>query len=125
MPKVSKETAAIVMEMGPTTDRYSELDGYRAEFVSIGEDSDLTPLLVGLPNDECQCPHWGYVLSGRMWFRKDGRDESISAGEAFHIAPGHTAGADKGSEFVIFSPSEQIAELEAHMQQRAQQLHGA
>ena len=25
---------------------------------------DFTPLLKGLPHDQCQSPHWGYVLTG-------------------------------------------------------------
>jgi hypothetical protein len=36
-------------------------------------------------------------------------------------APGHTAGADAGSEFLIFSPTEVLAEVEAHMMRRMQE----
>lgn len=125
MPKVSRETAPNVVDQGPAIDRWADLDGYRAEFVTINEDSDLTPLLVGLPDDQCQCLHWGYVFAGRMWFRFDGREESYGPGDAFYVSPGHTAGADAGNEFLIFSPSEQIAKLEQHMMRRAQELHGA
>ena len=38
-------------------------------FVSFREDIDATPLYKGLPDDRCQCPHWGYVLSGAVTFR--------------------------------------------------------
>ena len=37
------------------------------------------------------------------------------------IAARQLAGADAESEFLIFSPSEQIAEVEAHMARRAQE----
>ncbi|MFN2491066.1 MAG: hypothetical protein ABR529_15315 [Actinomycetota bacterium] len=73
--------------------------------------SDLTPLLQGLPNDQCQCPHWGYVFKGRMCFRSGEGEESYRPGDAFYVPAGHTSGADAGTEFLIFSPSEQISEV--------------
>src|SRR5205814_1940573 len=27
------------------------------------------PLLKGLPDDSCQCPHWGYVFAGQLTVR--------------------------------------------------------
>jgi len=125
MPKVSREDAPNVENQGPAVDRWADLDGYRAEFVTINVDSDLTPLLVGLPDDQCQCPHWGYVFTGRLWFRFDGREESYGPGDAFYVRPGHTAGADAGAEFLVFAPSDKIAALEAHMMKRARQLQSA
>ena len=62
MPKTSRETAA-VEHHGPVTDRHAELDGYTVNIVSFDQDIDATPLLKGLPDDACSCPHWGYVLS--------------------------------------------------------------
>ena len=35
-------------------------------FVTFREDIDHAPLLKGLPNNQCQCPHWGYVIKGKM-----------------------------------------------------------
>lgn len=125
MPKVSKATAANVDQMGPGTEWSDELEGHKVSFVKVTEDTDLTELLKGLPNDQCSCPHWGYVLAGRMWFRFGDHEESYEPGDAYYVPPGHTAGADAGSEFVVFSSSEQIAEVEAHMARRAQQMQGA
>ncbi len=126
MPKLSKDTAANVTDMGPAgVGRWTELGGYRGEIVTVAQDTDLTPLLKGLPNDQCQCPHLGYVFAGRIWFRTDDGEESVTAGEAFYFGAGHTSGADAGTEFVIFSPSDKVAELEAHMMARAQELQSA
>jgi hypothetical protein len=125
MPSMSKVSAANVAEFGPTTEWAGELDGYKASIVEIGEETDLTPLLQGLPNDQCYCPHWGFVFKGRMWFKTDAGEESYGPGDAYYVPAGHTAGADEGSEFVIFSPTEQIAEVEAHMARRAQELMSA
>jgi hypothetical protein len=49
----------------------------------------LHPLFKGLPDDRCQCPHWGYVLKGRMRIRYPDHDEIIEAGDAYYMVPGH------------------------------------
>ena len=46
-------------------DLRDELDGYTVSFTSVLEDIDATPFMKGLPDDRCQCPHWGYVLKGQ------------------------------------------------------------
>jgi hypothetical protein len=125
MPKLSKESAQNVQEFGGGKEWSAEMEGYKASLVTTSADADLTPLLKGLPNDQCQCPHWGYVFRGRMWWRFGDREEVHEAGDAFYIPPGHTSGAAGGSEFLIFSPSDLMAELEAHMTRRAQELQGA
>ena len=99
------------------------MDGYTASLVKVDADADLTELLRGLPGDQCPSPHWGYVFTGRMWFRAGSGEETFGPGDAFYVQPGHTSGADAGSESVIFSPSEVMAEVEAHMTRRARQLH--
>jgi len=123
MPKVSKETATGGQGVeGMVDDRSEELDGFLVGFTSFACDIDGTPLMKGLPGDQCQCPHWGYVFSGRMWFKNGDDVESVEAGNAFYIPAGHTSGADAGSEFLIVSPEELISELEQHMMKRAQEL---
>ena len=121
MPSVSKEGSTPIDQGGAGTEWRGELDGYTTSFVEVGVDADLTELLKGLPGDVCPSPHWGYVLKGRMWFRSADREESFGAGDAFYVEPGHTSGADAGSEFVIFSPTEVMAEVEGHMMRRMQQ----
>lgn len=65
---------------------------------------DLDPLFRGLPDDRCQCPHWGYLLKGRVRVRYKARDEVIEAGEAFYIEPGHLTVFELDSEWIAFSP---------------------
>jgi hypothetical protein len=66
MPKVSKQSAP-VQEQGPSRFWTGALDGYKVDLVECNVDTDLTPLLQGLPNDQCPSPHWGYVLKGSIW----------------------------------------------------------
>lgn len=111
-------------QMGPGVEWAAQLDGYAVSMVSVKADTDLTELLKGLPDDQCPCPHWGYVTSGSLWFRSGDREEVVNAGDAFYVPPGHTAGAREGAEFVIFGPAEISATVDAHMAERARELFG-
>jgi hypothetical protein len=115
MAKVSRQTTPEVVDMGVAEDRIAHLDGYTVNFTSIREDGDLAPLLVGLPDDRCQCPHWGYLFSGQLTFTYADREDVIEPGEAFYIPPGHTPAAIAGSEFVMFSPQDEMARTDAAM----------
>jgi mannose-6-phosphate isomerase-like protein (cupin superfamily) len=112
MPKVSRETASQVREMGPVTDRREEMDGYTVEFVSFAADADLDGPLQALPDGMCQCPHWGYVIAGRMRFVFADHEEVYEAGDAFYQPPGHRPYVDAGTELLQFSPTEELATTE-------------
>ena len=104
MPKVSKESAAHVESHGPVEDRHEDVEGYTINFLSFGVDIDATPLMQGLPGDRCPCPHWGYVLKGRLTYRFEDHDEIVEAGDAFYLPPGHIPVVEAGTELVQFSP---------------------
>jgi hypothetical protein len=63
MPKVSRDSAQ-VEDHGMAEDRHADVGGYRVNFVTVREGHDLAPMLKGLPDDSCQCPHWGCVFKG-------------------------------------------------------------
>ena len=114
MPRTSQASAPIQADYGIVSESAAHLDGYTVNFVSIHEDNDLAPMLKGLPNDACQCPHWGYVLSGQLTVRyTNGEEEQITSGDAFYMSPGHTPSATAGTEFVIISPSAEFEATEA------------
>jgi hypothetical protein len=123
MPKVSKESATQGADHGPVVDRCDQLDRYTVNFVSFREDIDATPLLKGLPDDRCQCPHWGYVINGRLTYRFGDREEVFEAGDAFYVPPGHVpVKHEPGSEIVQFSPTEDLREVEAVMARNMQAM---
>ena len=109
MSKVSKDSASQGGDHGPVVDRSEDLDDYRVNFLTFREDLDHTPLLKGLPDDQCQCPHWGYVTRGKLTFRFGDREEVFEAGDAFYAPPGHIPiHTVPGSECVQFSPAEEL-----------------
>ena len=85
---------------------------------------DPAPMFKGLPDDRCQCPHWGYVAKGRLKFRFGDREEVYEAGDAYYARPGHTPLFEPGVEYVEFSPLAELAEtmkvVERNMQSMAQ-----
>ena len=122
MPKVSKTTAATVHEVGPVSDRSSDLEDFAVSFVSFTSDIDGAPLLKGLPDDRCQCPHWGYVLKGSATFTYGDRTETYDQGDAFYSPPGHTPAHPADSELLLFSPKEQLAATSEAMRRNMQAL---
>jgi hypothetical protein len=66
MGKVSKDSTAAPIERPGFEGRYGETEGYTIGFEHYTEHADMTPLFVGLPDDKCQSPHWGYVFKGKL-----------------------------------------------------------
>lgn len=125
MPKVSRDTAANVERHGPVDDHNEDLDGYTVNFVTFDADVDGTPLLKGMPDDNCPCPHWGYVLKGRVTYRFPDHDEVFETGDAFYLPPGHIPIVDAGCELVQFSPAEKLRQVTELMTANMQAAHGA
>ena len=48
-----------VKDYGPVEDRFTELDGYTVNFVTIREAQDLAPMLASLPAGRCELPALG------------------------------------------------------------------
>jgi hypothetical protein len=125
MPKVSKETATGGGEEGPVVAHSDDIGGYTVNFVTFKQDIDATPLLKGLPEDKCPCPHWGYVLKGRLTFRVGDSEEVFLAGDAFYLPPGHIPiGNEPGSELMQFSPAEELQRVTDTIMKNMQATQG-
>lgn len=124
MPKLSKQSTTEV-DHGPVVEWSEDMDGYTANFVIFRRDIDSTPLLKGLPGDRCQCPHWGYVIKGKVTFRFADHDEVFEAGDAFYVPPGHGQLADAETEYVQFSPREELAVVEEAIMKNMRAMQGA
>jgi hypothetical protein len=122
---VYKQNATQHHDYGPVEDWSEDVDGFTINFVTFKVDVDSTPLLKGLPDDRCPSPHWGYVFNGRVVFTFADREEVHEGGAAFAVPGGHLQRADAGTEYLQFSPadelrtvSETIARNMAQMQRR-------
>ena len=124
MPKVSKQSATKVKSFGVAEDRSDDVDGYTLSFVTILQSHDLGPMLKALPGGNCPCPHWGYVLKGKIIVRYDDHEEVLEAGDAFYWPPGHAPEAEAGTELLQISPAEELAEVEAALLKSMQASQG-
>ena len=109
MPKASKATASEHMEApGYEGDAENFDGGYTVNFERYTADADMSPLFKGLPDDRCQCPHWGYVIKGKVTFKSSAGEETFETGDAYFVGPGHTPVLYAGTEVVEFSPTEEL-----------------
>jgi hypothetical protein len=62
----------------------------------------------GLPDDRCQCDHWGYLFEGSFRVHyTDEPDEIVHAGEAYHLRPGHFVQTLEPVQLIELSPVEE------------------
>jgi hypothetical protein len=107
MPKISKESLE-AQDFGGVEVRTGEVGAYTVNYLSFSETQDMTPLLSGLPDGRCQCPHWGVVLKGRQTWRFADREDVFEAGDAFYVEPGHVPVFEAGTEMIQFSPTAEM-----------------
>ena len=95
--------------------RMAEVGAMTVSFISLKAGTDLTPALAGLEGDLCPCPHWGYMLEGTLGMHTPDGDQEYDAGHAFYWAPGHAPFAITDCRYVDFSPTDDFAEVVAHI----------
>jgi len=111
MPKASKTSASESVEVEGYEGHFENFeDNYTVGFETYSADADLTPFFAGLPNDQCQCEHWGYVIKGKLTFKTANGDETFEAGDAYYVGPGHKPVLYAGTEVVEFSPTDKLQE---------------
>jgi hypothetical protein len=103
----SKGELPILIEAGAATVRATDWGGMRAVIVSVPAGTDFGPLLSGLPDDVCPCPHWGYVIRGKLRIRYADSEETLRTGDVFYLPAGHTGIAEEDTEFLEISPPDQ------------------
>jgi len=88
---------------------------------SIPAGLDLAPLLVGLKNNSCQVPHWGYIFKGRLRLQyDDGKEVVLKAGDVFYMSPGHKiTKIEEDVKLLDFNPQDEFKELVSHMTKKA------
>jgi hypothetical protein len=86
------------------------------EYFSLSAGVDTTPLFMGLEGNLCQCPHWGYLISGHLTTTDaQGIQESVNASELFYWPSGHNVKVNKDAEIVMFSPQHEHTHVINHM----------
>ena len=84
-------------------------------WMKLRQGVDLEPATRGLPDDLCPCPHWGFVIKGKVRMKTKNGSEDFGAGQAFYWDPGHAPEALEDSEYVDFSPTRELEDVIAHL----------
>ena len=110
MPRAAKADQPSRSTSRRSKDGTPKLGDYTVAFETHKQDMDPGPLFAGLPDDRCQCPHWGVVISGKIVFRYADHDETYVAGDAYYGAPGHLPVLFADTELIEFSPTAALNE---------------
>ncbi|MGB7786020.1 MAG: cupin domain-containing protein [Salinimicrobium sp.] len=121
--KISKDKIEVKMEIPGAVIRQkrnfgdaSGLGKISGEYFSLSAGVDTTPLFMGLEGNLCQCPHWGFLLSGQLTATDaDGTEEIVNSKDLFYWPPGHNVKVNQDAEIVMFSPQEQHTQVINHM----------
>ena len=110
MPRTRKDEAPIMVDEPEIEGRYAQVGEFTVSFETFRADVDPAAYFRGLPDDRCQCPHWGMVRSGRLVARWPDHEETYTAGDVYFIPPGHLPLNFAGTEIVSISPTERLRE---------------
>ena len=120
MQALTRQDVPVVIEGNGVEVRLQEIGGgMSTSFITLPQGADLGPALVGLPGDSCQCPHWGYLLKGRLQMRTPAGPREFEAGQAVYWAPGHVPVALEDTEYVDFSPTVEFTQVVDHLRASA------
>jgi len=121
--RIAKENIEVKMEIPGAVIRQrtdfgdaSGLGKISGEYFSLSKGVDTTPLFMGLEGDQCQCPHWGYVIKGELTTTDaEGIQETLTTNDMFYWPAGHNVKVDSDAEIVMFSPQHEHTHVINHM----------
>jgi hypothetical protein len=101
----NRDNMPIAFQAGAICSRMAQWGDMNAAFESFPTGTDTTPIFQGLPDNRCQCPHWGFLMKGRIRVKYADHEEVISAGAAYYLPAGHNVVVEESCELVEFSPA--------------------
>ncbi len=121
--RIAKHDVPVKIEVPGATARqvtdFGDATGFGAiggEYFSLAAGTDIAPLLLGLDDNACHAPHWGYVISGGLVVSyTDATEDTCGGGDLFYWPPGHSVRVTSDAEVVLFSPQKEHSEVMDHM----------
>ena len=94
----------------------SGYDKISAEYFSLSAGVDTTPLCQGLEGNQCQSPHWGFVIKGLATMTdKNGLKETVRTNDLFYWPAGHNVKIEEDADLIMFSPQEEHSHVIDHI----------
>jgi len=121
--RVAKDDVDVRMEIPGAVVRqrldFGDATGFgkiSGEYFTLAAGVDTTPLFQGLDGNHCDCPHWGFVMSGRITTTDaKGAQETVNTNDLFYWPPGHNVKVDADAEIIMFSPQREHTKVINHM----------
>ena len=121
--RVAKDNVDVRMEIPGAVIRqrmdFGDVSGFgkiSGECFTLAAGVDTTPLFQGLEGNLCQCPHWGFVLRGRLTTTDaKGAQETVNANDLFYWPPAHNVKVEADAEIIMFSPQREHSLVINHM----------
>jgi hypothetical protein len=95
----------VTLELAQGTLRAVSWGNMTIEVGQVKQDFVPEQELKGVVSNHCQCPHWGYVLKGRMRLKYPDREETYQEGDVYYALPNHLTYFEAGCEYIEFSPT--------------------
>lgn len=99
-----KEDLPVFLQEEGAFSRDVEWGDMNVSYEAFPRGMDAAPLFRGLPDDRCQCHHWGYLMKGQLRISYRDHEEVINGGDLYYIAPGHIPAVVEDCELVEFTP---------------------
>ena len=114
MPKASRSSASEAVEVEGYEGHFEDFGPYTVGFETYTADADLAPLVAGLPDDRCQCPHHGVRPRGKaeVHLRRRTRGDLRGRRRLLRAAQPH-ADLYAGSQVVEFSATTELQQTMA------------
>lgn len=98
--RATKKDLPVAAETPAFTSRQAEWGACSVDFTTVVGGTDFTEMFA---KEGCQTPHWGYVIKGRLRIKYADHEEVLSAGDAYHLTPGHVPVVEEDVELIEFS----------------------
>ncbi len=116
MEMFGRDDLPVIFSAAGAEIRSGNAGGMAVTFYRLPAGADGRPLLEGMPGGSCHCPHWGYVIRGKLRIHTREGAHEVPAGRAFYVEPSHAPEAVDDTEMVEFSPAKESKELSAYLQ---------
>jgi hypothetical protein len=119
VPSASREELPLQEIVPGYSSRFTDWGGITVAFEHAEAGQDGSAMVKGLPDDRCQAPHWGFLFSGKVVVDYGDRSETVEAGQAYYIAPGHRITFEADSDALEFTPTAELEKTFAAVRRNA------
>ena len=102
--RASKNDLPVASEFPGFESRQTQWGEFNVAFETIAGGLDCTEMFAVLPDGRCDCPHWGYVVSGKARIKYADHEDVLTTGDLYYMAPGHIPVIDEDTVLIEFSP---------------------